>query len=210
MKQVDKSHYDFNKYVSNKRWTSLWHQLSEVMSKDVKSVIEVGPGNGLFTTVLKHFGYDVTTVDLADDLQPDIVADATNIPVSDDHADAVVAFQVLEHMPYEESLKAVHELGRIANRYLIISLPNAKKMMTVHFRIPGIIERTFLIKRPFSKAQPPEFNGQHYWEINKKGYDLQKVQNDFCDVLPKYRLLNEYRVAHNPYHHFFVYSKDVS
>lgn len=45
-KQVEKSHYDFTRYMSRARWQSLWHQLDEVLQLHPARVLELGPGGG--------------------------------------------------------------------------------------------------------------------------------------------------------------------
>ena len=207
MKQVDNSHYEFSKYMSGKRWISTWHQLSIVMSLGVKSVAEIGPGTGIFTAVLRHLKLDVTTIDVAEDLKPNVIASATDIPIVDEHVDVSVAFQVLEHMRYEESLVALSELGRISNKYVVLSLPNSERMISLQVRIPGLLERSCIFRRPFWKSVVHKFDGQHYWELNKKGFSTSRVKEDFQKMLPEYELVDEFRVKQNPYHHFFTYKR---
>ena len=54
-------------------------------------------------------------------------------------------------------------------------------------------------KLPYPKAH--RFNGQHYWEIGKKGYPIAAIRKT---------LRNHGRIVHDfvpwgsPYHHFFV------
>lgn len=45
--QVNKEHYDFNKYVSIERWNSYYYQISEVTKlKDIKTILLIGEGGG--------------------------------------------------------------------------------------------------------------------------------------------------------------------
>lgn len=48
------------------------------------------------------------------------------------------------------------------------------------------------------------FDGEHHWEIGKKGYLLKKIIDDLSQ---KSKLLKTYRVPENPYHRFFVFEK---
>jgi len=45
-KQVDKSIYEFNRYMTKERWSSVWYQLNEVQRLKPEKVLEVGPGPG--------------------------------------------------------------------------------------------------------------------------------------------------------------------
>jgi protein-L-isoaspartate O-methyltransferase len=73
-KQVDKSHYEFGKYVPKPRWASMWHQLDEVIKLNPERVLEIGPGPGLFKALAGAMGIHVETLDLDPDLKPDHAA----------------------------------------------------------------------------------------------------------------------------------------
>lgn len=62
-KQVDKSHYEFGRYVTKQRWASMWHQLDEVMKLRPERVLEVGPGPGVFKAMAGLFGVHVETLE---------------------------------------------------------------------------------------------------------------------------------------------------
>ena len=82
-KQVDKTHYEFYRYMSKGRWASLWHQLDEVIQLKPSNVLEVGPGPGAFKQMAILFGLAVETIDLDPDLKPDHVGSATALPFAD-------------------------------------------------------------------------------------------------------------------------------
>ncbi|MFP4634095.1 MAG: hypothetical protein ACLFM9_03990 [Candidatus Aenigmatarchaeota archaeon] len=75
--QVSKSHY-FNNYDNKKRIMSYWYQIREVMNCDPNTVLEIGIGNGFVSSYLENRGYDVTTVDIDEDLNPDVIEDVRN------------------------------------------------------------------------------------------------------------------------------------
>lgn len=117
-KQVEKGHYEFNRYLSKQRWCSVWYQLDEVQKLQPNRVLEVGPGPGLFKTVAATFGISVETLDIDPDLKPDHVGSATAMPFSDGSYDVVCAFQMLEHLPYEAALQAFGEMARVSRRHM--------------------------------------------------------------------------------------------
>jgi len=125
-KQVDKSHYDFDRYMSKQRWCSFWHQLDEIQNLKPSGVLEIGPGPGLFKIVAEKFGLKVDTMDLDPELNPDHLGSVTSMPFGDATYDVVCAFQMLEHLPYEVSLQALDEMLRVCRRYVVISLPDAR------------------------------------------------------------------------------------
>ena len=203
--QVPQSHYKFEKYVHKKRWISLWYQLKEVLALQPVTLLELGPGPGLFKVLAGYQGIRVETVDLDAALKPDFVASATRLPLKDDAYDCVCAFQMLEHLPYDESIKAFGEMVRVATKNIVISLPDARKIWTYQFYIPWLGEKIIHFPRPMFKKKPHNFSRQHYWEINRKGYPLQKIISDFSGKNVK--LMDTYRLKEYPYHRFCIYSK---
>ncbi len=203
--QVDKEHYRFSSYYSLGRWASLWHQLEEMHQLGPDRVLEVGPGKGLFKLAAGSFGLAVDTVDVAADLQPDYLAPATALPCDDDSYDCVCAFQVLEHLPYEESLRAFREMLRVTKRWIVISLPDYRPVWQYRIHIPGVgaIEKQF--HKPFWRPSVHPFNGEHYWVVNAKGYGLSKIIHDLTQG--EVALQRTYRVDAFPVHRFFVFRK---
>lgn len=203
-KQVDKSHYDFEKYMSKQRWNSIWHQLDEIQKLKPDSVLEIGPGLGLLKAVSAQFGIKVETLDIDPELKPDYVASATDMPFQDSSFDVTCAFQMLEHLPYDQSLKVFHEMVRVSKRYIVISLPNAQRVWRFTAELPKLGVNEFFLKRPRIRLPTHKFDGEHYWEINKYGYELKRIIKDFSIGL---KLINNYRVSEYSYHHFFVFEK---
>ncbi|PYS54848.1 MAG: SAM-dependent methyltransferase [Acidobacteria bacterium] len=203
-KQVEKAHYEFNSYMSKERWISVWHQLDEIQKLKPGNVLEVGPGPGLFKIIAAAFEIPIETLDLDPDLKPDHLGSATAMPFADATYDVVCAFQMLEHLPYDISRQAFREMVRVSRRHVVISLPDARTVWRYQAHVPKFGSRQFLLPRPQLRAHAHEFDGQHYWEINKRGYPLTRVIADFSSGL---RLVKTYRVHENPYHRFFVFER---
>lgn len=201
--QVKKSHYLFPQYVTQKRWNSMWHQLQEVLALAPENVLEIGPGTGIFSAVAKKLGVTVKTIDIDPNLQPDHVGAAHDIPLESSSFDVVCAFQVLEHMPFDMSIKSILEMCRVARKAVIISLPDARTTWPFTLTLPKIGAIRFSIPRPFFTPIPHVFDGQHYWEINKSGYELKSVVSAMSNTTPSFDI-RTYRVHDNPYHRFFV------
>jgi predicted SAM-dependent methyltransferase len=206
MKQVNKSHYQFSKYLKKGRWISIWHQIDEVIKCNPFKVLEIGPGPGIFKHVLNNNGITVETVDIDPELEPDYVASATQLPFKDNSYDCVCAFQMLEHIPYEESLIAFKEMVRVSKKNVVISLPDVQISGYYSIYVPFIGNYRLQIITPILKKKKHVFNGEHYWEISKKGYSLKKVIADLSKN--KVRLLRNFRVNENTYHHFFIFEKN--
>ena len=201
-KQVDKSHYDFQSYMGKGRWNSIWHQLDEAIRLKPANVLEIGPGLGAFKQAAKLFGIDVETLDLDPELKPDHVGSATSLPFPDNAYDLVCAFQMLEHLPYENSLEAFAEMARVARRNVLISLPDAKTVWPWSVHVPKVGIVNGVISRPAAKPRQHEFDGEHYWEINKRDFELEKIVADLSSVC---KLVKTYRVHEYVYHRFFLF-----
>jgi predicted SAM-dependent methyltransferase len=205
-KQVDKGHYQFSKYIDKQRWASFWHQLDEVLAFSPDRVLEIGPGPGLFKAAACALGMHVETLDLDPELKPDYIASVLDLPFDDGAFNIVCAFQMLEHLPYETAMQALKEMIRVARQGLVLSLPDAKRSWPYSIYIPRFGSKSFYIERPTLTAKEHVFDGQHYWEVNKKGYSLPKIIRDM-ESTQGISLKKTYRVHEFPYHRFFVLDK---
>lgn len=192
--------------MSMARWSSIWHQVNECLKLNPKTVLEIGPGRGAFKAIMARYGVSVETVDVDQALQPDHVANCMDLPFADGSYDVVCAFQMLEHLMFDESLVAFTELTRTCRSHVLISLPNANKMWRNTLYLPRIGAIDVLIPKPRLRAPEHIFDGEHYWEIGKRGYDFSSVMNRFCEV-GDVRLEKNFRPLENPYHHFALFSK---
>ena len=205
MKQVDKEAYRFSSYAHVGRFVSYYHQLDEVVKLAPKTVLEVGVGDGVFRDYLKHNSdIQYTSVDIAEDLHPDVVGSVTKLPFKDSTFDVVCAFEVLEHLPFEQFETAVEEIARVAERGAILSLPHFGPPVQFFLKIPFLKPIQCSFKIPFARVHA--FNGQHYWEIGKKGYSPRCIR----DVLERSFIVEkEFVPFESQYHHFYVLRKKL-
>lgn len=207
-KQVEKEHYEFGKYMNKKRWASIWHQVDEVMRLKPDNILEIGPGLGIFKAIGVASGLSITTFDIDPNLNPDYVGSVFEMPFDEGSFDVLCAFQMLEHLPYEESKRAFFEFIRVARSNIVISLPIADNGWPISIPFPKIRQLKINIPHPRPWKVLHKFDGEHYWEINRKGYDLKKVTNDLISQ-GNIKLLKTYYVHENPYHQFFVFGKST-
>lgn len=203
--QVDASHYQFERYVDIKRWSSYWHQLREVLALQPQSVLEVGVGTGINSLLLRQLGCETATMDIDPALKPTHVGSVTAIPLADASYDVVAAFQVLEHLPYDDFRTAASELRRVASRYVVLSLPDSHKMLTFVLPLPFGGERRWQIPKPRWRARVHRITGEHQWEINKRGYPVSRIVGDL--EASGLKVLKTFRAPENPYHRFFICQK---
>jgi hypothetical protein len=192
----------FEKYVTKKRWTSYWHQLDEVIKLAPDSVLEVGVGAQIFSTIAALYRIPVTTVDIEPAFNPDHVASILKLPFADGQFDISVTFQTLEHLPIDEAMAGLGELVRVSRRYVIISLPDITEIWRYLLHVPKIGIRQFTISRKRLWPRPVALFDEHYWEIGRPGFSVREV----VAQLQKQGVecLRTYRVFENPYHRFFI------
>lgn len=204
--QVKKSHYTFLRYVNLSRWNSYYHQIEEVLELKPASVLIVGAGDNIVTTILKEQGVKVTTFDFDETLHPDIIGDVNEIEgvINNNKSgggkfDVLLCCQVLEHLPYENFENILRQFAAIANN-VIISLPYSATYFKVDFKIPHIRERRIMLN--IHKAQtvfkPSE---EHYWEIGFKGYSKRKI---IKSIKHFFAIKKQLIAKHNHYHLFFI------
>lgn len=204
MQQVDKHAYNFARYSHPGRFVSYYHQIKEVLGVVPGTVLEIGVGDGVLRDyVLRNTNIRYTSADIAEDLKPDVVADLSNkLPFPDASFDAVCAFEILEHMPFERFNHALSELARVSKKHVIISLPHFGPPITFSCKIPFMPEIKFAWKIPVPKKH--RFNGQHYWEIGKRGFPVRRIRR----ALTKHFFIKkDFIPFENQYHHFFVLEK---
>ena len=206
--QVSPQHYN-NNYDDVHRFISYHYQISSVVNIHPKNILEIWVGNKLVSDYLRRMWYVIDTCDFDPLLEPDYIADVCKLPFSDNAYDVIMICQVLEHLPFADFEIALTELTRVSSKYVIISLPYSSLNFEFIFRIPflnKIIKKIywstlFRIPRFYSEHQ---FDGQHYWEVWKKGYSLSKIRH----ILNQYFMIeHEFTPILNPYHHFFILRK---
>ena len=198
--QVDKSHYAFERYAFEGRFVSYYWQLKEVLELQPRSVLEVGAGDRVFGNFIKNnTTVQYVCVDIAEDLHPDVVGSVLALPFADKSHDVVCAFEVLEHMPFEQFDKALTELARVARTHVAISIPHFGPVFSFSLKVPFLPQIRFAFKIPFPKRHA--FNGQHYWELGKRGYTASLIRQKLSvhgDIV------RDFVPFGNHYHHFFV------
>lgn len=204
-KQVDREHYDFSKYCGTSRFVSYWHQLDEIIKLKPSSVLEVGVGDNVVASYLKN-NTDIMykSLDIAEDLNPDIIGNIEKMDLEDSSFDIVCAFEVLEHLPFEKFVPVLNELGRVSKKYVLISVPHWGRHFSFEIRLPFIKKIRWQHKFNIFPIKH-KFNGQHYWEIGKSNYPVSKIKEHIkkSDL----SIVKDYISFGSPYHHFFILVK---
>ena len=202
MKQVNRDHYRFEQYSHLDRWASYYYQLKLLLEGGPKNVLEIGVGDKVLKNYLiENTDIKYTAIDIDKDLKPDVVGDVRHLPFADNSFDTVCAFEVLEHIPFESFEQALKEMKRVSKKNVLISLPHFGPPIQLYVKLP-FIKFSFSFKIPVHKRHI--FNGQHYWEIGKKGYSLKKIKKIMGSIF----VIKKTSITFtNQYHHFFVLKK---
>lgn len=202
--QVTKEHYRSCSYDTKDRWVSYWYQIHKVLDLVPKNVLEIGPGNKTVTDALRKAGTEVTAVDIAPDLQPDVIASVLKLPFGENSFDAVLCAEVLEHLPFDKFTKALAEIHRVSKRFTILSLPHAGYVFSMEWKSPLLKKKQWIWKLPFF-WKVHRFNGEHYWELGKRGYSVGKIKRI---ITAEGFVIREGEIhADDPAHYFFVLEK---
>lgn len=211
--QTDRSHYG-DSYYERRRLYSMAVQAEALRVLEPKSVLEVGPGLGVFAALFRQLsGAPVVTLDIDPTLRPNVIGSVFELPFEDGSFDAAACFQMLEHLPFERFVPALAELRRIAKLGMALSLPDCSLALTLRMGIRNprkdglvaawTIQPSGWALRKFKKV--PNSAG-HYWEIGRRGTPLSAVRKAI--VQSGWRIEKEFRTAENAYHRFFVLKKD--
>lgn len=210
--QVSRSHYFKKKYADLERFISYFYQVDLVtkcMRDPRDTVLEIGVGNGTVADFLRKAGVALTTCDFDRRLNPDHVADVRTLPFADNSFDIVTAFEVLEHIPFEDFERAVRELRRVSRRCVILSLPYRSTGFELVLKFPYVrtifrrLHLDLFLRIPliFRRAGP---RSQHHWEIDLLRYSRRRIRSI---ILRHFTMIREVRPVLHSYHHFFVVEK---
>jgi SAM-dependent methyltransferase len=188
------------------------YQYRDIQSlPDVRTILVIGPGQGLDTAVFRWRGYDVTTVDIDDTFRPDHVLSVHDMALFKDRQfDAVIASHVIEHVAEPYLDPALSEIARVG-RHALIYLPVGGRHFQIRF-MPGILGIDWsLIFDVFNYLDRPDgvtpryCLHQHFWEIGRRGWRVKDVRGRLAR---HFEILSSYRNPDwNPSYNFVLKSK---
>jgi 2-polyprenyl-3-methyl-5-hydroxy-6-metoxy-1,4-benzoquinol methylase len=196
------SHYRHS-YETKRRLASYWHQVDESVALGGAAALLVGKGSGIVPLMLENQGFRVTTIDLEKELRPAMVTDVRHLPFIDRAFDIALCCEVLEHMPFRFFTQSLNELKRVVRLGVVLSLPDRARCSSF---IPyALLRRKVVIDWPKVKLRRWNYDGEHYWEVNTQGHQIETVQRAIDSTGLKTEAT--YRVWECPYHRFWRLKK---
>lgn len=204
--QVDAKGYESSAYMTPSRWTTTSLLVREVLRHVDRgsTIVEIGPGSGLLTTILRSFGYAVKTVDIDPAVKPDVVGDITSVDVIGrlSSCDALIASEIFEHITYDDFMMAIERLRTLCPK-LFLTLPHTtvrRMFFGFSLKLPKL--QWMRVGWKWSlKKRAHTFNGQHYWELGTKQHSVGTMKRDVQKH--GWQVSMSYINPDNPYHHFF-------
>ena len=199
-------------YDHKARWIHYYNQIRAVASR-VRShpgqllgfkVLEVGPSHGQVTSYLKKFGVNVTTIDNKKEYRPDVLGDVLRMPFGEGEFDMVLVCEVLEHLPYEQFLKALTEIRRVVKSSVFLSLPDSRRtLLSFSLKVPFLREKKFIFKVHTAKTIPSVYD--HKFEIGMNNFPLRKIIRDVEGI--GFKCLEHTVSMDTPKNHYFLLSR---
>lgn len=202
--QVPENYYSAA-YDEYDHWLRYYWIIRNMVDRKVNSVLEVGVGSGVVASYLRNIGVQVTTFDIDPSLKPDHLGSVTELPFRDGEFEAISCCEVLEHMPFEQSEKAIGELYRVAQKYVVVSVPYAVLSFAFLLRLPILQLRELRVRLPFFRFNELKQGTQHHWELGRKGFPPSRLKNAFTNA--GFKVASEHAPATNYSSAFFVLEK---
>ncbi|WP_286883316.1 methyltransferase domain-containing protein [Aneurinibacillus sp. UBA3580] len=128
-------------YNSFELWTQTPNQyqldvcnmIVQKIPQDVKSILDVGSGNGIITNQLANKYERVCALDISEEAlkhvkTEKVIGSIDQLPFSDGEFDLILISDVLEHLPPDVFHEGVKELQRVAKKYVLVVTPFQEKL----------------------------------------------------------------------------------
>lgn len=215
--------------LEEKRFSSTRIQITSVtdLGNTVSSVLEIGPGSGYFSSIISKLGYEIKTADIRKTTNPDYLGDFRTKEI-ENKFDLVAAFEMLQHLPYDDVPDTMAKIADLSNRYVLISVPARVHRLELALELPPIFtprrlglgwlrgKHSISIDWEWPRGKDPHLPSSdnrnydhvpHYWGIGQNSFPRTRLFNDIESVGLKI-LWHKYNPQHT--HHLFVLAQKVS
>ena len=150
-----------------------------LIPKDVRSIADIGCGNGIFSNyVIKKdkrmtiVGVDNSEKALSYVKTRKIKEDIEFLPFKDREYDLSVALEVIEHLSYDNYESVLEEIARVSQKYIIISVPYREKLKKNFIECPqcGASFSASFHKRSFNEDSMKSLFEKHNFKCEEIKY----------------------------------------
>lgn len=201
------SRYFNENYFAKQQLFSQAAQISAIHSLKPSRILELGKGNGFVSDFLEKAGYDVTTFDINERLNPDVVGNVLHLRehFQPDSFDLISCSEVLEHMPFEYFETVLSQMQQITHRHVFLTLPRSGRTLlslSSILKVPRFMPWDFSV---WLRWPSTRILKEHHWEIDHADYSAKK---NIKRILEKYFILRRFSSEPiNPYHQHVILEK---
>jgi Methyltransferase domain len=165
-----------DEFESEPHWRLYWRQqklMRDLVGRDDR-VLEIGIGTQFAANYLRSKGVSVTTLDIDAGKQPDIVANVAHYDFPTAY-DAILAFEIFEHIPYQYFCSVLPRLSAAAQRYVFLSFPrNRKVAVGLRVKLPKLKAKSLEWKVNKGRIDEP----YHVWEVDHGGITVESLEQE--------------------------------
>lgn len=169
-----------------------------VLPKDVKSVLDVGCGDGHITNHLPNelhvMGVDISEEALKHVKREKVIGSIDKLPFPDNSFDLVMINDVLEHLPEDIHVKGLSELQRVAKKYILITVPHNEQIQANEAKCfsCGCIYHIHWHQRSYNEEKISRLIENQKWKISEIRYSGDVTLPLFDPTISIKRELNVY------------------
>jgi hypothetical protein len=155
-------------------------------------ILEIGIGTGLLSELLKRRKWDIKTLDIDEEKHPDFCESAIDFDYREHGIEAVLAFEIFEHIPFSTFKKVVGKLCRSEINTVCFSLPWCEReLVSFSLKLPKLSKMQWSLRVPIKKI----YTKAHCWELSTVDMPVGKKQLIGLHTLLNLFADHEYSVA---------------
>ena len=188
-----------NRFELNKFYISKINLIKKVIPKDVKTILDIGCGNGVITNELAK-DYDVVGVDrsekaIAKVKTKTLIASCDKIDIPDKSFNLVLTSEMLEHLEDELFYGAISEMKRLSKKYIFITVPNNENIKKNLVQCPYckyIFNKTYHLRKLNIKIFQDLFREYKVVKCFKFGSKIRRYNSVLEKIKHKYSPSNSW------------------
>ena len=189
-------------YETKERFIAYFTQINMIRELKPATVLNIGMGTGFLKRYFGGSAVQLVEADIDPDLNPDMIIDISKKQSQKKQFDVVTAFQILEHIPFDQLSTALENIHGLSKKWAIVSIPQRIVSFSLNLDFPLVkIPLRFDFERLFESKTS---NAHHQWEMGLLGTSKRDVRKKISEW---FNIEKEFSVDGNRNHYFFVLSK---